>query len=71
MTLRTTTDFEELNLIAYYSLLNLVLDLVIWCLGPCLDDSRDYALPRHVLAAVTRRVCGVLLAAKNGKARRS
>lgn len=49
--------FEEFNLFVYYSLLNLFLGFVIWCLGPLADDSREYGLPRLFLAALTRKIC--------------
>ena len=53
------SDFEELNLVAYYSVVNRFLDLVIWCLGPLVDDSREYGLPRLYLAAATRKLCAI------------
>jgi hypothetical protein len=56
------SDFEQFNLFAYHSLVNAFLDLVIWCLGPYVDDSREYGLPRKYLAVVTRRLCGIWLA---------
>ena len=55
------TDFEEFNLCVYYGLANLFLDLVIWCLGPYADDSREYGLPRLYLATATRKLCRVWL----------
>lgn len=55
------SDFAELNLLIYHSLVNLFLDLVIWCLGPYVDDSREYSLPRRLLAVVTRKLCGLWL----------
>jgi hypothetical protein len=51
------SDFEETNLILYYGLANLFLDAVIWCLGPYVDDSREYGVARLCLAMVTRRLC--------------
>lgn len=51
------SDFEETNLIVYYGLANLLLDAVIWGLGPYVDDSREYGLPRLCLAMMTRRLC--------------
>lgn len=36
------SDFEELNLFAYWALVNGLLDAVLWCLGPYVDDSREY-----------------------------
>ena len=53
--------FEELNLFAYHSACGVFYDFVIWCLGPFVDDSREYGLFRCCLAAVTRRVCLRLL----------
>jgi hypothetical protein len=50
------SDFEEFNLFAYWALVNGVLDVLLWCLGPYVDDSREYGWLRHALAAVTRRV---------------
>jgi hypothetical protein len=50
------SDFEELNLFAYYALVNGVLDILLWCLGPRVDDSREYGWLRHALAEVTSRV---------------
>ncbi|MBZ5639061.1 MAG: hypothetical protein LAO51_09955 [Acidobacteriia bacterium] len=50
------SDFEELNLFAYWALVNGLLDAVLWCLGPYVDDSREYGLFRHALAEVTRRL---------------
>jgi hypothetical protein len=51
------SDFEETNLVLYYGLVNLLLDAVIWCLGPYVDDSREYGVARLCLAIVTRRLC--------------
>lgn len=51
------TRFEELNLFAYDALRGAVYDVVIWCLGPLVDDSRDYGLFRLYLAAATCRAC--------------
>jgi hypothetical protein len=50
------SDFEEFNIYAYWALVNGVLDVLLWCLGPYVDDSREYGRLRHVLAAVTRRI---------------
>ncbi len=55
------SDFEELNIYAYYSVANVFLDFVIWCLGPIVNDSREYSLPRLYLAEVTRRLCRLWL----------
>jgi len=56
------SDFEAANLILYYRVVNGFLDLVIWCLGPFADDSRDYGLARCSLARVTRWVCSLVIA---------
>lgn len=47
------SDFEEINLTLYYSLCASVLGLLIWCLGPVVDDSRDYGVFRLCLARLT------------------
>ncbi len=49
--------FEEFNLYVYNSIRGMVLDCVIWCLGPMVDDSRDYGLLRHYLALATAKAC--------------
>ena len=51
------TAFEELNLYAYYTAQGVVYDLLIWCLGPFVDESREYGLARCLLATLTRRLC--------------
>lgn len=48
------TDFEEFNAFVYYSTRAMFLDVVIWCLGPYVDDSRDFGRPRIYLAQATR-----------------
>jgi hypothetical protein len=48
------SDFEELNAYVYNSMQCIVLDVLIWCLGPFADDSRDYGWCRTGLAVVTR-----------------
>jgi hypothetical protein len=50
------SEFEELNAYAYHCLRAALLDGVIWCLGPYVDDSRDYGFFRICLAKVTRAV---------------
>jgi hypothetical protein len=47
-------DFAELNAYVYYAAQGAVLDAVIWCLGPYVDDSRDYGWFRVLLALATR-----------------
>ena len=49
--------FEEFNLLVYHSLRGVFFDAVIWCLGPFVDDSRDYGRFRCYLALATRHVC--------------
>jgi hypothetical protein len=49
--------FAEVNEYVYHSLRGMFFGGVIWCLGPVVDDSRDYALPRIWIAAVTYQVC--------------
>jgi hypothetical protein len=48
--------FVELNLFVYHSLQGKLLDAVIWCLGPYVDDRRRYSLARLWLAWLTRRL---------------
>lgn len=50
-------SFEELNVLAYCTLVGLLLDVVLWCLAPYVDDSRRYGIFRLLVAAVTRRAC--------------
>ena len=49
--------FREFNVFVYCSTISAILDVVLWCLGPYVDDSRQYSLPRLVLAVTTRRAC--------------
>jgi hypothetical protein len=49
--------FEELNLYVYNSARGIVLDAVIWCLGPLVDESRPYGLLRQYLAFATAKAC--------------
>jgi hypothetical protein len=51
------TPFEEFNLYVYNSLRGLILDLVIWCLGPFVDESREYGCLRLYLAVATCKAC--------------
>jgi len=51
------TQFEQLNAHAYYTIVGVFLDLVIWCLGPLVDDQRDYSRVRFYLAALTCKLC--------------
>jgi hypothetical protein len=66
---RMRSDFEELNLFAYYALVNGVLDIALWCLGPHVDDSREYGWCRHALAAVTGRLIRMWLLAREDRGR--
>ena len=50
------SEFEELNAYAYHATRGALLDVVIWCLGPYVDDAREYGLFRIRLANVTRAV---------------
>ncbi len=49
--------FEELNLYAYHRAQGVVYDVLIWCLGPFVDESREYSRIRCLLANLTRRLC--------------
>jgi len=49
--------FEDFNLYVYDSIRGLFLDLVIWCLGPLVYESRRYGLFRQYLAFATVKVC--------------
>ena len=49
--------FAEINEYVYHSVRGVFFGGVIWCLGPVVDDSRNYAWPRMWLAAATYRVC--------------
>ena len=51
------SQFEELNLYAYHTLRGAVLDVVIWCLGPIVDDTRSYGPVRRCLAVATCHAC--------------
>jgi hypothetical protein len=48
------TDFEDLNAFVYHSASGVVLDGLIWCLGPYVDGTREYGTFRLCLARVTR-----------------
>lgn len=49
--------FEEINLYVYHSARGAVLDVVIWCLGPLADESREYGVLRQYLAFATVKAC--------------
>jgi hypothetical protein len=48
--------FYELNAYVYQSSYVAVLDGVIWCLGPYVDDTRPYGPSRITLAWLTRKL---------------
>jgi len=50
-------SFAELNLLVYHSILGVLLDGVIWCLGPVVDDKRSYGPVRRCLAIATCTAC--------------
>jgi hypothetical protein len=50
------SEFAEINAYVYHSARGVVLDMVIWCLGPYVDDTREYGLIRSLLARGTRAV---------------
>ncbi len=50
------TEFEEFNAFVYHSGRGALLDVVIWCLGPYVDDTREYGRLRVRLARATRAV---------------
>jgi hypothetical protein len=54
-------SFYELNLYIYESARGPGLDAVIWCLGPLVDDTREYGFLRLYLAAATYHVCRRLI----------
>ncbi len=51
------SGFAEVNAYVYHSARGAFYDGVIWCLGPIVDDTRDYVRPRLWLAELTYRVC--------------
>lgn len=56
--------FREFNVFVYCSAVSAILDVVLWCLGPYVDDSHPYSTPRLVLAVATRKACRVWLRAR-------
>jgi hypothetical protein len=58
------SSFAELNLHVYNFALGRFYDGVIWCLGPFVDDTRDYGLLRCCLALATRRLCRACIRAR-------
>jgi len=51
------SPFAEINLYVYHSLEGAFYDVVIWCLGPLVDEAGDYGLLRCYLAMATRSIC--------------
>ena len=58
------SGFEEVNEYVYHSVRGAFFGGVIWCLGPVVDDTRDYPAYRMWLAAVTYRVCRCFIRAE-------
>ena len=61
--------FEELNLFAYHTACGAFYAFVIWCLGPIVDESREYGLFRCYLAVLTRKLCLRLLVKSDASVR--
>jgi len=59
------SGFDEVNEYVYHSVRSAFFGGVIWCLGPVVDDSRDYSRLRIGLAAVTYRVCRYFIRAES------
>jgi hypothetical protein len=53
--------FTEANLDAFDALHGVFLDAVIWCLGPVVDETKDYGLARRCLAVATCSLCRCVL----------
>lgn len=49
--------FAEVNAYVYHSARGAFYDGVIWCLGPVVDDSREYSWARMWLASLTYSIC--------------
>lgn len=47
------SQFEEINAYVYHSMRGVFLDGLIWCLGPYVDETREYGLFRLYLARAT------------------
>ena len=60
------SDFEEINAYVYHSGHGALLDIVIWCLGPYVDDTREYGPCRLWLARATRSVVRCLVRVEEG-----
>jgi hypothetical protein len=50
------SQFEDLNAYVYHSARGAIFDVLIWCLGPYVDDTRPYGFLRVLVARVTRSV---------------
>ena len=50
------SQFAEINAYIYHSARGACLDVVIWCLGPYVNESHVYGLGRVWLARATRAV---------------
>jgi len=58
------SGFGEVNEYVYHSARGAFYGGVIWCLGPVVDDSRDYPRVRIWLAELTYRVCRCFIRAE-------
>ncbi len=59
------SGFAEVNAYIYHTMRAAFYGGVIWCLGPVVDDSREYARYRIWLATVTCEICRRLLRLKD------
>ncbi len=59
--------FLEFNLYAYWTLVNGLLDVALWCLAPYIDDSHEYGPARRVLAVATRWVVRIWLSRREAR----
>ena len=48
------SNFDDVNAYVYHASCGVVCDVVIWCLGPYVDDAPRYGRLRIWLARVTR-----------------
>lgn len=48
------SEFAEINAYVYHSARGVLLDCVIWCLAPYIDETRTYGWLRCHLARATR-----------------
>jgi hypothetical protein len=53
--------FEEMNLYVYNSVRGWILDCVIWCLAPMIEEGSEYGIFRHCLALATAKTCRAYL----------